>query len=149
MRIPLTPLVAAGLLLAPAIAPAAKKAHDWQTGKVLDAEESRYYAGTVGSGQTNGTAQVNNGGYGTYQGSTTSSHSAVYRTYETFVIEGDTHTYVAQQRLQWRWSKPAMLTVNGPVKFAVEKRKLFVVDDEGKEYQLSVVKQILKPVQPK
>jgi hypothetical protein len=136
-------------LLAPAIAPAAEKARDWQTGKVLDTDQVRYYAGTVGSSNTNGNVQVYNGGYGTYQDHTSTSHRVVYRTYETFAIEGDAYTYVAEQRLKWRWSKPAMLTVNGTVKFAVEKRKLFVIDDEGKEYELSVVKRVLKPVQPK
>jgi hypothetical protein len=65
--------------------------------------------------------------------------------YETFVIEGETRVYMAQERLRWKWSKPANLTVNGPVKFAAEKRKLFVIDDEGKGHEMEIVKQVLKP----
>jgi hypothetical protein len=130
-------------LLAPA--PAAEKARDWQDGKVLDTPNDQAITrGPVGSSSTTGNGQVNNGGYGTYQGQTTSTHHAVYRVYETFMIEGKTHVYVAQQRLKWKWSKPAMLTVNGPVKFAVDKRRLFVIDDEGKEYEMSIVKRVLK-----
>jgi hypothetical protein len=68
----------------------------------------------------------------------------VYRVYETFLIEGQTYAYLAQERLRWKWSKPANLTVNGPVKFAVEKRKLFVVDDDGKEHQMEIIKKVLK-----
>jgi hypothetical protein len=134
-------LIAASL---PGLASAGEKVRKWQTGKVLDSERSRYFAGTVGSGNTTGSAQTS-GGYGTYQGQTNTSQTAVYRVYETFLIEGETHAYLAQQRLRWRWSKPANLTVNGPVKFAVEKRKLFVVDDDGKEHEMEIVKQVLKP----
>jgi|NGEPerStandDraft_6_1074524.scaffolds.fasta_scaffold33692_4 hypothetical protein len=95
------------------VAVAAERQRDWQTGKVLDSERSRNFAGTVGNANTTGTAQAN-GNYGTFQGNTTTSQTAVYRVYETFLIEGETHVYLAQERLRWRWSKPANLTVNGP-----------------------------------
>ena len=120
------------------LAVAAEKERDWQAGTVLDTQRSRYFAGTVGNANTTGTAQTN-GNYGTYQGNTSSSQVAVYRVYETFLIEGNTHAYLAQERLRWRWSKAANLTVNGPVKFAVEKRKLFVIDDDGKEHEMKEV----------
>jgi len=126
----------------------AEKQRDWQTGRVLDSQRSRYFAGTVGNANTNGTAQVN-GDYGTYQGHTNSTQTAIYRTYETFLIEGDTHAYLAQERLRWKWSKPANLTVNGPVKFAVEKRKLFVIDEDGKEHEMEIIKKVLRePSEP-
>jgi hypothetical protein len=131
------------IVLLPAAALSAEKARNWQTGKVLDTERSSYFAGTVGSGNTTGTAQTN-GNYGTYQGQTNTSQTAVYRVYQTFAIEGDTHAYVAQERLRWKWSKPANLTVNAPVKFAIEKRKLFVIDDDGKEHEMEIIKQVLK-----
>lgn len=135
------------LLVVATTAIGAQKQRDWQKGTVLDSQRSSYFAGTVGSANTTGTAQAN-GGYGTYQGNTTSSQAAVYRTYETFLIEGDTYAYMAQERLRWKWSKPANLTVNGPVKFAVQKRKLFVVDDDGKEHEMEIVKRILKQPKP-
>jgi hypothetical protein len=122
---------------------AAEKHHDWQTGKVLDSERSRYFAGTVGSGNTSGNAQVY-GNSGTYQGHTNTTETAVYRVFQTFLVEGETHAYLAQERLHWRWSKPANLTVNAPVKFAVEKRKLFVIDDDGKEHEMEIIKRVLR-----
>jgi hypothetical protein len=125
------------------VAVAAKKPRDWQMGKVLDSQRSRYFAGTVGNASTTGTAH-SNGNSGTYQGTTNTSQTAVYRVYETFLIEGETHAYLAQERLRWRWSKPANLTVNGPVRFAVEKRKLFVIDEDGKEHEMAIVKRILR-----
>ena len=121
----------------------AEKKRDWQTGKVLDSERSRYFAGTVGSANTTGNAQAN-GNYGTYQGNTNTSQTAVYRVFETFVIEGETAVYLAQERLKWRWSKAANLTVNGPVKFAIEKRNLYVIDEDGKEHEMEIVKKTLR-----
>ena len=118
----------------------ADKQRDWQTGKVLDSERSRYFAGTVGGSNTNGTINEN----GTYSGNTNGSQTAVYRVYETFVIEGDTYVYQAQEHIKWRWSKAANLTVNGSVKYAIEKRKLYVIDDDGKEHEMEILKKTLK-----
>ena len=143
------PRIAGAVLvfLMPSIAFSAEKPRAWQTGKVLDTERSRQFAGTVGSRNTTGTAQ-STGNYGTYQGQTNTSQTAVYHVYQTFAIEGDTRVYVAQERLRWKWSKPANLTVNAPVKFAVEKRKLFVIDDDGKEHRMDILKQVLKQPPP-
>ena len=34
--------------------------------------------------------------------------------------------------------------MNGPVKYAVEKRKLFVMDEDGKEHEMEIVKKTLR-----
>ena len=117
----------------------AEKQRNWQTGKVLDSERSRYFAGTVGSSNTNGT--YGNGGY---NANSNGSQTAVYRVYQDFVIEGDQYAYLAQEHLKWRWSKAANLTINGPVKYAVEKRNLYVIDDDGKEHEMEITKKTLK-----
>lgn len=125
------------------VAAGGEKKRDWHMGKVLDSDRSRYFAGTVGNANTTGTAQAN-GNSGTYQGHTNTSETAVYAVYQNFLIEGESTAYLAQERLRWRWSKPANLTVNGPVKFAVEKRKLFVIDEDGKEHEMEIIKKALK-----
>lgn len=102
----------------------AEKKREWQTGKVLDSERSSYLAGTVGKAAR--------------------SQRAVYAVYETFMIETDSFVYVAEERIKWRWSKLAILTVGAPVKFAIEKRKLFVMDEEGKEHVMEITKRILR-----
>lgn len=121
-----------------------EKERDWQTGKVLDTEASREFVGTVGDVTTKGEARAS-GNRATYQGKSSTSETAVYRVYNTVIIEGKTHGYVARQQKRFRWSKVANLTVNGPVKFAVEKRNLYLIDDDGKEHKLEIVKQVLKP----
>jgi hypothetical protein len=120
------------------------KNRNWQIGKVLDTQPNRYFAGTEtvtttplpGAGDPDGP-------FATFPKTTNSEQTPVYRVFETFLIEGDKYTYVAQERLQRKWSKPANLTVNGPVKYAVEKQTLFVVDEDGKEHEMEIVKKIL------
>jgi hypothetical protein len=134
-------LVPLTLALAMGIA-AAKKQREWQTGTVLDTDRESYFAGTIGSSSTVTTTQ-GSGKNTTYHGNTNGSQAAVYHVYETFLIKGQTHTYLARQPLRWRWSKPASVTVNGPVKFSIEKNKLFVLDENDKEHEMRIVKKIL------
>lgn len=68
----------------------------------------------------------------------------LYRVYEDLIIEGDDMVYVTQERIRWRWSKGARVTVNGEVKYYVDGRKLHVLDDIGKEHVIQIVKQIRK-----
>jgi hypothetical protein len=119
----------------------AEKHRDWLTGKVLDSQRQRYFAGTVGGSSTTGNIDE---GSGTYRGQSNGSQTAIYRVFETFVIEGDMYVYLAQERLRWRWSKAANVTVNAPVKYVVEKRKLYLLDEDGKEHEMEIVKKTLK-----
>jgi hypothetical protein len=119
---------------------AAEKIKGWQTGKVLDTNRQRYFAGTVGNSNTNVVADSS----GNYHRNSSGSETAVYRVYESFVIEGGQYVYLAQERLKWRWSKPANVTVNGPVKYAIEKRKLYVMDEDNKEHEMEIVKKTLR-----
>ena len=95
---------------------AKEKQRDWQTGKVVDTSRDKTYAGSVGN--ASGTATTS--GDTTY-GHASGSSTAVYRVYETYTIEAGDYVYVCQEHIKWRWSKPALLTVNGPVQFAMEK----------------------------
>ena len=121
------------------VAYAKQKERAWQTGKLVGTDEARYFAGTVGSSNTTGEIYDS-----TYSGDTSSSQTAVYRVYQTYIIEANRYVYVAKERLRWRWSKPANLTVNGPVKYAVEKRNLFLLDEDGKEDEATISKKVLK-----
>jgi hypothetical protein len=127
------------ILLSVCAVAGAEKQRDWQSGTVLDSTRSRYFAGTVGNSNTNANA-YNNG----YSSNTSASETAVYRVYQNFVIEGDQYIYLAQEHLKWRWNKAADVTVNGKTKYAIDKRKLFLIDDEGKEHEMEIVKKTLR-----
>jgi hypothetical protein len=116
-----------------------EKQRDWQTGKALDSERSRYFAGTVGNANTNGHISDN----GSCNGNTSGSSTAIYRVYQDFAIGGEPYVYLAQEHIKWRWSNAANPTVNGSVKYAIEKRKLYVIDD-GKEHEMEIIKKTLK-----
>src|ERR1700689_855569 len=98
-----TSTVVLPFLLCLSILAVAEKQRDWQTGIVKDSERSRYFAGTVGNTNANGTLDSN----GSLSANSSSSETAVYRVYQDFVIEGDQYAYLAQEHLKWRWSKAA------------------------------------------
>jgi len=117
-----------------------------------------YHSGhstTTTSGSVSGTGQSTtvgdntttniNGSYsGTSSTNTSGSDMPLYRVYENLIIEGDDMVYVTQERIRWRWSKAARVTVNGEVKYYVDGRRLHVLDDGGKEHVIEIVKQIRK-----
>ena len=82
----------AGLLCLTFCLVAAEKQRDWQAGKVLDTERQRYFAGTVGNSNTTGYSDSS----GNIHANSSGGETAVYRVFETFVIEGDQYVYLAQ-----------------------------------------------------
>jgi hypothetical protein len=66
--------------------------------------------------------------------------------FQDFQIEGEKKIYTARERLKWRWSKEANVTVNGPVMFAVDahERRLFIIDDDGKEHEMQIISKALR-----
>ncbi len=122
---------------------AKEKKREWQTGKVVDTNRDRTYAGSVGN--ASGTATTS--GDTTY-GNASGSSTAVYRVYETYTIEGGDYVYVCQEHIKWRWSKPAVLTVNGPAQFAIEKDRIYIKSEDGSEHETKIIKKILKTHEP-
>jgi hypothetical protein len=118
------------LLIAPEC-PAASKITSWEVGKVLDADRKQELVGTAEHSST----------YGPASHSTT---SALYNAYEEYTIESDNFMYIARERLRSERSKPALLTINGLVKFHVDGRKLVILDNVGKEHETTIVKQVSK-----
>jgi hypothetical protein len=61
----------------------------------------------------------------------------------TYTIDSGKYIYQAAHTHRRR-DKALPLTVNGPIKFAMEKSVFYVLDDEGKEHELKFVKKTLK-----
>jgi len=115
----------------------------WLDGKVLDTARNRYFAGTINNSNESGSVYAN-GNNATYEGSSTGSNIAVYRVYANYVIDGGDTVYLLEERLHFRWSKAANLTVNGPIKYYVDGRKMHFIDDQGKERTVEIIKKTLK-----
>ena len=112
------------------------KDHNWQTGTVIDSYVNSNYVGQTG---------------GPSEGCPSCASLPINVTIQTIVIAADDYTYTANQLLRWKWTKAAAVVVNTPVKFAVEigkqkntalGGKLFLIDGEGKQYELNITKQI-------
>ncbi len=104
---------------------AANKDRVWQTGMLLNMSESSTLRGFTNSGE-NGTS------------------TAINRVDEVYTIDSGDVIYVSTEKLKWRWSKPADLIVNKPVKFVVDGKKLFVLDENGKEHETKIQKRTAK-----
>jgi len=119
-----TPLLALLLLLL--AAPALAKDRAWQTGKLLDIQTERVLVkgSTTGDQRFHYTIESGNLVY-------TVSHYPNNRKVPAF--------YDAMKP-----AKPADLTVNGAVKFAIEKGKFYLQDDAGRDIKVELVKKALK-----
>ena len=122
---------------------AAKHERNWQTGTLLDAQRSRVYLGTYSNTSTNGNATAY-GNSATYSGSSTTTQQARYGQQEVEVVDGGDKIYVVERLLKWRWSREANLTANAPIKFVIEGRNMYLLDDDGREYKTKVIKKTLK-----
>lgn len=112
------------------------KDHAWREGKLLDTTREHYT--TYGSSRVTG--EVNR--YGEFEGRSTQSSWGHDR--YTFAVEDERYVYVLSTVLSWRWSKEAKVTVNAPIKFALEGDKAYILDDAGREHKLRMEKKILK-----
>jgi hypothetical protein len=112
---------------------------DWQTGTLMETEQQKVLEGSTTNRTTNGS-----GSNGNYSQDSTTTKTDNYDTYQVFTISGGQTIYVARERLYFPWSKPSLTTVGQPVKFAVEKNNLYILDAEGKQHKLGIVKIALK-----
>jgi len=122
-------------------------AHQWQNGKLLDTEQQKVKEGSTTTYNTEGQAKAKNKGKTDYSQTTTATTTDEVDTYEVYTIQAHDKTYIAREKLLFPWSKPANVTVGDQVKFAVEGRKLYILDEDGKEHKASIVKTSLNHTQ--
>ena len=134
MRLSLVVLL---LLLLPGIVAAEKiPANAWQTGTLTDSSESWHSrsVGYITGGQ----------GYGVHGGMVSREYPIV-----RYVIDSDTYQYEAELALRHKRDNHPSVTVNGKIKFAIVNSDLYVQDEQGKEFKLTLVKKkTLKIEQP-
>jgi hypothetical protein len=115
-------------------------AREWRSGKLLDTEQQKVKEGSMTTYNTDGQAKPKNNGNTDYSQTTTATTSDNIDTYEVYTIQAADKTYVAREKLLFPWSKPANVTVGDQIKFAVEGRKLIILDEDQKEHKASIVK---------
>lgn len=124
----------------------AGNSRNWQSGTLMETEQSKVREGSTKNSNTEGTAK-NRGDKTDYSQNTTTTTTDNYETYQSYTIKGEQKTYLAREHLLFPWSKPANVTVGDKVKFAVDKSKLYLVDDDGKEHKATIAKVSLNAAQ--
>lgn len=127
-------------------APASAADRAWQQGKVLSVEKTSEFQGTTYN--TNASGEAKDTRRGTkYEDHSTTTATDNHDNFMVYVIAEGDKLYTAKQRLLFPWSKHANLTVGDSLKFAIEKGKLYMLDDDGKEFSAKIIKKELKDTQ--
>lgn len=114
-------------------------AREWQSGKLLDTEQQKVTEGSTTHYSTDSQKKTQNGKTN-YSQNTTATTTDDTDTYQVYTIEGPEKTYIAREKLLFPWSKPANVTVGAELKYAIEGRRLIILDEDQKEHKASIVK---------
>jgi hypothetical protein len=125
------------IALTAAIGFAAPKQRAWEDGRLLDNRDNPYFNGKEADA-IDGTKPIM---YATNEQYTVTQNSGSSTVYDHYVIEGRSAGYLVE--FAHLKSYPgAHLTVRKPLKFAVEKSKLWFLDERGQEYDTQIIKTV-------
>ena len=117
------------------VAVAKDKPRVWQSGKLLDTSQQHYFS--VLSGIKGSSAREE------------PEDAAILarlsnKNIKFYVVEADDYVYWVSQKL--KSSRPANLVENAPVKFALKKKELFLLDKDNKQIEMDVLKKTFSGV---
>jgi hypothetical protein len=113
---------------------------NWQTGLLTATEKQQVPSGSTAFSSTDGSQKKN----GDYSENTTRTKSEDYDNYQVFTIQSDKVVYTVRERLYFPWSKPADLSLGQPVRFAVDRNTMYLLDSSEKEHKASIVKSAMR-----
>lgn len=116
---------------------------NWQTGTLTATERQKIREGST-STTSSDTSAKDRGDRTDYSHNSTTTKSDNYENYQVYTIQSGETVYTASEHLLFPWSKPANLTLGKPMKFAVEKGTMYILDDDGKQHKATVVGTALK-----
>jgi len=128
------------LLALPALAATGR---GWQSGTLMEVEQEKIPSGSVSHSSADVTAK-DKGDKTQYSGSKTTTTSQDYDTFQIYTVEGGGKIYTAKEQLLFPWSKPANITVGEKVKYVIDKNRMYLLDDDGKEHKAKVTKVKMK-----
>ena len=118
----------------------AQNTRNWQTGKLLEMEQTKVREGATKTTNTDGSAKKKSDDNTDYSQTTTTTTSDNYETYQIYTIQGNGKVYVAKEHLLFPWSKPANLEVGEQVEFSVQKNTMYILDSDKKQHKASITK---------
>jgi hypothetical protein len=137
------PFVVTVVLIVCFAAAGAPQARNWQHGTLVSMEKIQEPSSTTTTKHTQG--KVNDSGK--YSQNSTTAQTTDYDNFMVYTIDTADKTFVAKQRLTFPWTKSANVNIGDKVKFAIQKDKIYLVDDDEKEISAKIVKAALKSTQ--
>jgi hypothetical protein len=131
------------LLIFAVTAVALAGSRQWKSGTLTATDQAKVATGSTQSTNTDATYK-NKDNRTDYSRNTKTTTSDDYETYQTYTIDAGNKVIVARERLLFPWSKSANVNVGETVKYAIERGKLYLFDDDGKEHKATVVSSSLK-----
>lgn len=129
-------LICFAVLGSPSVLYAHKSAPEWKSAKLVSFGVEHW---TSESGaQTNGHWDGN----GNYSSTTTETEWG-HNTYHV-VLDDGRMLYFAERTLSFRWQRDPDFTENAVVRFSLEGDRLSVIDDNGREFKMRLVKRRIK-----
>ena len=116
-----------------------KNTRNWQTGRLLSQEKTHELESTTSTTNTEGNIKSTSKG-DKYSSQSTKTETQNYDDFEVYEIEAGGFHYTVKQRLPFPWSKPANIAIGSEFKYAIEKSKMYLLDDDGKENSGRIVK---------
>lgn len=125
----------AALLIAILATSAWAKDRIWQDGSLLDTRSNKYFRSIETSSDAD-RAQSSR--------MFTDAQTVLTNTiYDRYVVESADAAYLVE-RARFKSSKPSLLRPNLSIKFALEKKKIWLLDEEGRELETTILERFAK-----
>jgi hypothetical protein len=127
----------AALLIAILATSAWAKDRIWQDGSLLDTRSNKYFRSIETSSDAD-RAQSSR--------MFTDAQTVVTNTiYDRYVVESADAAYLVE-RGRFKSAKPSLLRPNLSIKFAIDKKKIWLLDEEGRELETTILKRVDKDI---
>jgi len=116
---------------------------NWQNGILTATERQKIREGSTITTNSDSSAK-DRGNRTDYSENRTTTKTDNYENYQVYTIQSGDTVFVASEHLLFPWSKPADITLGKPMKFAVEKGSMYILDEDGKQHKAAIVSTALK-----
>ena len=109
----------------------------WQDGSLLDTRSNKYFPSTDSSGEADRSPSS--------QMFTNSQTVQTNTVYDRYIVESGDAVYLVE-RGRFKSAKPSLLRPYLSIKFAIDKKKIWLLDEEGRELETTILKRVDKDV---
>jgi len=127
----------AALLIAMLATSAWAKDRIWKDGSLLDTRGNKYFPSMASNSEADRAPSSQ-----MFTGTQTVQTNTVY---DRYVVESEEAVYLVE-RGRFKSAKPSLLRPYLSIKFAVDKKKIWLLDEEGRELETTILKRVDKDI---